>query len=174
MEEADILGDSIAIMANGDLRCVCMHACVWCVFYVYVCVCFCVCVCVVYGVHVCVCAFLCVCVCVCVCVVRVRFCAHVSQSRRSVYSCPPSLLTSDLGSSNYLKNKYAGYTVEMVVRSAYQEEMTGIVAKMIPGESIGWSSARSLRTHAAWRAGGPWVHRLWWLCTQVLFSSHLL
>ena len=58
MEEADILGDSIAIMAHGDLRCVCMHACV-------LCVCVCVCVCVRACVRVCM-HVVCVCVCLCV------------------------------------------------------------------------------------------------------------
>ena len=44
------------------------------------------------------------------------------------------LTTSDLGTSVYLKNKYAGYTVEIVVRPAYQAEMVGTVEKMIPGK----------------------------------------
>ena len=49
MEEADILGDSIAIMAHGDLRCVCMCVvCGVCVVCVHACVCvvcvWCVCV----------------------------------------------------------------------------------------------------------------------------------
>ena len=44
MEEADILGDSIAIMALGDLRCVCVVcACVRVCASVCACVCECVC-----------------------------------------------------------------------------------------------------------------------------------
>ncbi len=49
MEEAEVLGDYIAIMAEGS---VCVYVCV------DVCVCACMCVCV------CVCVYVCVCVCV--------------------------------------------------------------------------------------------------------------
>ena len=68
MDEADVLGDRIAIMADGVVKC-CGTSLFLKKLYgmMLLCVCVCVCACVRAYVRACVRVYVCVCVCVCVC-----------------------------------------------------------------------------------------------------------